>query len=207
MVAVIDLARMYAENMDGWRAEPGDERGADENALLVNDSERVKLRIATQWRTDRLTVRAVIPWQPGVSGVGVGANDISISSSRPPAAAAKDILRRAVPAAIDATRQYEANVERHKAMLAEVAAVRADLTAAAPALTPRPGDESLDFDWRPPQDDNGETQWGTVKLHTRFRHDPGTGAYTKDGYAGDIDLHGLTLDQVKRVIRALAGEG
>jgi hypothetical protein len=191
MDSVIDLTRAYAAHMDGWRAEP-DSRvmsSLDECAVLINDTERVRLRVATQWRSDRLFITPEFPYQSGVSGPG--ADSISINPRRDPAAVAKDILRRAVPATIEGTRQWEANIAAYEAELADMARIRADLTEEFPSLTSWGGAGELQFAWSPGRPDDEEyRQGGTVKLYG------GTLGAT-------VELHGLTVEQVKRMLHAI----
>lgn len=200
---VIDLARAYAEHMDGWHAEPGDQPTGtlDEHALLVNDAERVRLRVATQWRSDRLVISPVFPYKAGVSGPRT--DSITVNPSRDPAAAAKDILRRAVPRAIEGTRQAEASIAAEEEREARTRALRDEIAGEFPSSQPWEGGEPR-FEWCPANadDDDARTR-GTVKLSTHYRYDEAVGTFKEDGYRGDVELHGLTVEQVRRVLHAL----
>jgi hypothetical protein len=204
MQRVSDLARSYASHMDGWRAEPdtSDEYRHEESAFLVHDGERVRLRVEAAWQESRLIIAPVFPYEPGVSGPR--SDGIGVNPSRDPAAVAKDILRRAVPAVIEGTRQWEANIAAHEAWLAKMARLRADMAAEFPALSPWPGEEPR-FGWSPPWGDDDYWTGGTVNLRTSYRVGP-PGTLEANRYEGDIQLRGLPLDAVKRVLRALAQE-
>lgn len=202
---VIDLARAYAEHMDGWRAEPTPEDQADRDrcAYLVHDGERVRLLLERPWdKEGRLTIRPEFPWCP--DGGGPRAVSVGVSIHRGPAAIARDIMRRSVPAAIEGTRRWEQLVVAREARQVRAAALRAEMVAQCPDLQPWGIDDDLNFDWRP-QGDTDSGQSGSIKLRTRYRFDSTAGSAKADGYQGDVQLHGLTLDQVKRVVHALSG--
>jgi hypothetical protein len=193
MDSVIDLTRAYAAHMDGWRAEPDttSEYRHVERAFLIHDGERVRVRVESAWQGNRLIVTPVYPYEHGVSGPR--SDGITVSRDRDSAAAAKDILRRAVPAAIEGARQWEANIAAHKARLTEMARLRADLAEEFPTLTPWPGADVLNFGWRPDPNDEDYRQHGTVKLHG-------------GSLGATVELHGLTVEQVKRMLRAIEQE-
>lgn len=196
-------ARAVAAELPGWRHAPR-ERAYEHIAYVQHETgaEACLLRFAN--RAERIEIHGVFPklpngsiatpWMIGLrqDGQAIREPRITVAADRDPADIARDFRRRFETAFLDVWHRCAAYATRSTVEDDRAAQICADLVAMAPS------------GWVHEQDRRRSDHHGIVRF-ADGEHERWSGRVTVSAYRDtvDLDLHGLTPDEARRVVAAL----
>lgn len=187
-----ELAAAIVGHMPGWSVEPKNDDYGDHGARIAN-TDGVRLYVRHDAPRKRLEFQAAYPYRNDIyfRDGEVSRAEITVSAERAPEAIAKDVLRRCVPDATEGFKKWNEAIEKQDAAYAKHADVVRELVEEFPELHGNSSRHANDREMRELRwygnNDSGNTH-GKVSLN-----------YGADG--GSVELSGLSVSQIKRILR------